>query len=113
MEITDVRIRKLFSGGPMKAIVSVTFDGEFAVHDIKIISAADRCFIVMPSKKGADGSNRDICHPIVSSFREELEARVMDAYKIAVETDAGAGDKNIDIIEQDSFGDSREIDVNG
>ena len=84
MEITDVRIRKLFSDGPMRAIVSVTFDGEFAVHDIKVISASGKNFIVMPSRKNADGSNRDICHPIVASFREELETRVMEAFHIAV-----------------------------
>ena len=109
MEITDVRIRKIFSGGPMKAIVSVTFDGEFAVHDIKIISAADRCFIVMPSKKGADGSNRDICHPIVSSFREELETQVLNAYQRAVE----AGAVVIDADGDSEGSDILEIDING
>lgn len=85
MTVTDVRIRKLFEDGPMRAIASVTFDGAFAVHDIKVISASGRNFIVMPSRKNPDGSSRDVCHPIVSGFREEIETRVMDAYYSAVE----------------------------
>ena len=85
MTVTDVRIRKLFDDGPMRAIASVTFDGAFAVHDIKVISASGRNFIVMPSRKNPDGSSRDVCHPIVSEFREEIETRVMDAYYSAVE----------------------------
>ncbi len=98
MNITDVRIRKLFRDGPMKAIVSVTFDGAFAVHDIKVISASGKNFIVMPSRKNPDGTNRDICHPIVSSFREELEARVMDAFRDAVaEAEANAENGVLDM----------------
>ncbi len=86
MTVTDVRIRKLFENGPMKAIASVTFDGAFAVHDIKVISASGRNFIVMPSRKNPDGTSRDVCHPIVSDFREEIETRVMEAYHRAVES---------------------------
>ena len=86
MTVTDVRIRKLFDDGPMRAIASVTFDGEFAVHDIKVISASGRNFIVMPSRKNPDGTSRDVCHPIVSDFREEIETKVMDAYNTALET---------------------------
>ncbi len=85
MTVTDVRIRKLFEDGPMRAIASVTFDGAFAVHDIKVISASGRNFIVMPSRKNPDGTSRDVCHPIVSEFREEIEAKVMEAYHSAVE----------------------------
>ena len=82
MQITDIKVRKLFDEGPMKAIVSVTFDGQLAVHDIKVIYARDRYFIVMPSRKNPDGSYRDIVHPINSDFRSEIERRVIDAYHV-------------------------------
>ena len=80
MKITDIKVRKLFEEGPMKAIVSVTFDGQLAVHDIKVINARDKFFIVMPSRKNPDDTYRDIVHPINSSFRLELEDAVIDAY---------------------------------
>ena len=80
MQITDIKIRKLFDEGPMKAIVSVTFDGQLAVHDIKVINAREKLFIVMPSRKNPDDTYRDIVHPINSDFRSELESTVIDAY---------------------------------
>ena len=86
MQITDVKIRKLFDEGPMKAVVSVTFDGELAVHDIKVINARDKHFIVMPSRKNPDDTYRDIVHPINSQFRATLEKAVIDAYYVALET---------------------------
>ena len=73
MKITDIKVRKLFDDGPMKAVVSVTFDDQLAVHDIKVINARDKFFIVMPSRKNPDETYRDIVHPINSSFRLELE----------------------------------------
>ena len=82
MQITDIKIRKFFDEGPMKAVVSVTFDDALAVHDVKVIHARDRYFIVMPSRKNPDGTYRDIVHPINSSFRAELEAAVIDAYNV-------------------------------
>lgn len=84
MNITDVKIRKLFEDGPMKAIASVTFDDQLAVHDIKVIYARDKYFIVMPSRKNADGTFRDIVHPINGAFRAELETAVLQAYDAAV-----------------------------
>ena len=81
MQITDIKIRKLFTEGPMKAIVSVTFDNALAVHDVKVIYAHDRTFIVMPSRKNPDGTYRDIVHPINATFRAELESAVLDAYR--------------------------------
>lgn len=91
MNITDIKIRKLFDDGPMKAIVSVTFDGQLAVHDIKVINARDKHFIVMPSRKNPDDTYRDIVHPINAQFRGELEAAVIDAYNIALaEAEAAA-----------------------
>lgn len=85
MKITDVKIRKLFDEGPMKAIASVTFDGQLAVHDIKVINARDKFFIVMPSRKNPDDTYRDIVHPINSDFRNALETEVIDAYREALE----------------------------
>ena len=82
MEITDIKIRKFFDEGPMKAIVSVTFDDCLAVHDIKVIYARDRYFIVMPSRKNPDETYRDIVHPINSDFRTALENAVIDAYHV-------------------------------
>ena len=82
MQITDIKIRKFFDDGPMKAIASVTFDDALAVHDIKVIYARDRYFIVMPSRKNPDGTYRDIVHPINSQFRGELENAVIDAYHV-------------------------------
>ncbi len=81
MVITDIKVRKLFEEGPMKAIVSVTFDGQLALHDIKVISVRDKNFIVMPSRKNPDGTYRDIVHPINAAFRGELEEAVLHAYE--------------------------------
>ena len=82
MQITDIKIRKFFEDGPMKAIASVTFDDCLAVHDVKVIYARDRYFIVMPSRKNPDGTYRDIVHPINSDFRATLEESVIDAYHV-------------------------------
>ncbi|MBQ8719408.1 MAG: septation regulator SpoVG [Clostridia bacterium] len=82
MQISDIKIRKFFDEGPMKAIVSVTFDDCLAVHDIKVIYARERFFIVMPSRKNPDGTYRDIVHPINSDFRVALENAVIDAYHV-------------------------------
>lgn len=84
MQITDIKVRKLFGEGPMKAIVSVTFDGQLAVHDIKVINARDKFFIVMPSRKNPDDTYRDIVHPINASFRSMLEEAVVAAYEEAL-----------------------------
>ena len=84
MQITDVRVRKIFEEGPMKAIVSVTFDGQLAVHDIKVINAREKLFIVMPSRKNPDDTYRDIVHPINAQFRGMLEAAVVAAYEEAL-----------------------------
>lgn len=86
MQITDIKVRKLFTDdGPMKAIVSVTFDNQLAVHDIKVINAREKFFIVMPSRKNPDNTYRDIVHPINADFRGVLEAAVIDAYNVELE----------------------------
>ena len=84
MKITDIKIRKLFDDGPMKAIASVTFDAQLAVHDIKVINARDKFFIVMPSRKNADETYRDIVHPINAEFRAMLEKELIAAYNEAL-----------------------------
>ncbi len=88
MNITDIKVRKLFDDGPMKAIVSVTFDDQLAVHDIKVINARDKFFIVMPSRKNPDDTYRDIVHPINAQFRSRLEASVIAAYEAEVAAQA-------------------------
>ena len=93
MKITDVKIRKLFEEGPMRAIASVTLDDQLAVHDIKVISAREKLFIVMPSRKNPDETFRDIVHPINAGFRADLEGAVLEAYRVALanaETEAEA-----------------------
>ena len=81
MNITDVRIRKVSDEGKMKAIVSITFDDEFVVHDIKIIDGEKGLFIAMPSRKAADGEYRDIAHPINSETRKVIQDRILQEYE--------------------------------
>ncbi len=101
MQLTDIKIRKFFNDGPMKAIVSVTFDDCLAVHDIKVIYARDRYFIVMPSRKNPDGTYRDIVHPINAQFRAAVEEAVIDAYHVqlvAAEHDNESAEENSTVI---------------
>lgn len=85
MKITDVRVRKLTQTDRMKAIVSVTLEGEFVVHDIKVIEGEDGYFIAMPSRRGGDGTYRDIAHPINPSMRAQLQEVILAEYYKAVE----------------------------
>ena len=100
MQITDIKVRKLFEDGPMKAIVSVTFDGQLAVHDIKVIHARDKYFIVMPSRKNPDETFRDIVHPINASFRALLENAVISAFNEAVEQAAAESVAYADVTDE-------------
>ena len=81
MEITDVRVRKIAAEGKMKAIVSVTFDNEFVVHDIKVIEGQNGLFIAMPSRKTPDGEFKDIAHPINTQTREKIQKFILDEYE--------------------------------
>ena len=92
MQITDVRVRKVAKEGKLKAVVSITFDDEFVVHDIKVIEGEKGLFIAMPSKKAMDGEYRDIAHPINPEVRAMFEEAILDAYEnaedVSVEKDA-------------------------
>ena len=81
MQITDVRVRKVTKEGKMKAVVSVTFDNEFVVHDIKVIEGEKGLFIAMPSRKATDGEYRDIAHPINSDTRERIQGIILQKYE--------------------------------
>jgi len=81
MTITDIRIRKVDSESKMKAVLSVTFDDEFVIHDIKIIESTDGLFIAMPSRKTPSGEYKDIAHPINSEVRDNLQQAILNKYK--------------------------------
>ena len=86
MNITDVRVRKISKEGKMKAVVSVTIDDEFVVHDIKVIEGDKGLFIAMPSRRSSDGEYRDVAHPINTSTRERLQSVILEAYEKAEES---------------------------
>lgn len=81
MNITDIRIKKIPAEGKMKAVVSVTFDDAFVVHDIKIIEGQDKLFTAMPSRKTPENEFKDIAHPINSAMREQLESAILSKYE--------------------------------
>ena len=89
MQITDVRLRKVNSENRMKAVASVTFDNEFAVHDIKVIESQNGLFIAMPSRKTPNGEFKDIAHPINAETREKIQSAILEAYE-APETEESA-----------------------
>lgn len=84
MQIADIRVRKLTKEGKMKAVVSVTFDDVFVVHDIKVIDGDKGLFIAMPSRRAGDGEYRDIAHPINSDMRDRLQSEILAKYEEAV-----------------------------
>ena len=94
MEITDIRVRKINSESKMKAVVSITIDNEFVVHDIKVIEGQNGLFIAMPSRKTPDGEFKDIAHPINTDTREKIQLAILKAYEAAVE------EENVLITEQ-------------
>ncbi|QKG83078.1 septation protein SpoVG [Kroppenstedtia pulmonis] len=85
MEITDVRLRRVSREGRMRAIASITIDGEFVVHDIRVIDGNNGMFVAMPSKRRPDGEFRDIAHPISPDSREKIELAVLEEYRRAGE----------------------------
>ncbi len=87
MQITDVRIRKVTKEGKLKAVVSITLDDEFAVHDIKVIEGDKGLFISMPSRKTTDGEYRDIAHPINSTTRDRIQELILSRYQQLLDED--------------------------
>ncbi|MDQ0300955.1 stage V sporulation protein G [Salibacterium salarium] len=81
MQVTDVRLRRVNTEGRMRAIASITIDGEFVVHDIRVIDGNNGLFVAMPSKRTPDGEFRDIAHPISSHTREKIQSAVLGEYK--------------------------------
>ena len=90
MQITDVRVRKVAKEGKLKAVVSITIDDEFVVHDIKVIEGEKGLFIAMPSKKALDGEYRDIAHPINSGTRERIQTTILNKYEESLEEEEPA-----------------------
>ena len=88
MKITDVRVRRIAKVGKMKAVVSITLDSEFVVHDIKVIEGEKGLFVAMPSKKTADGEYRDIAHPINSEMRKLVEDTILRKYQESLELES-------------------------
>lgn len=87
MNITDIKIRKINAEGRMKAVVSVTFDDVFVVHDIKIIEGTDKVFVAMPSRKTPEGEYRDIAHPINAEMRNKLQTEIISKYEEAISSE--------------------------
>ena len=81
MQITDGRVRKVTKEGKMRAVVSITIDDVFVVHDIKVIEGEKGLFIAMPSRKASDGEYRDIAHPINSETRDKIQSLILEKYQ--------------------------------
>ena len=90
MNITDVRVRKVTKEGKMKAVVSITIDEEFVVHDIKVIEGEKGLFIAMPSRKATDGEYRDIAHPINSATRDRIQNIILNKYQEVMDAEPAA-----------------------
>lgn len=88
MLVTDVRIRKITKEGKMKAVVSITLDDEFVIHDIKVIEGEQGLFIAMPSRRTSDGEYRDIAHPINSETRKKIQDIIFEKYQMVLEEEA-------------------------
>ena len=85
MKVTDIKIRKLNPEGKMRAVVSVTFDDAFVIHDIKVIEAQNKLFTAMPSRRSADGEYKDVAHPINAEMRDTVQSAILSEYKKAVQ----------------------------
>ena len=99
MQITNVKIRRLYQDQRLKALVSVTLDGVLAIHDIKVIQGPERLFVAMPSRRDEGGAFRDIAHPITAQARSQLEGQILQAYQEYLEQqqkleDGPAGQRN-------------------
>ena len=84
MNITEIKVRQIFTEGKVRAVVSIILDGDFAVHDLKVIEGVERLFVAMPNRRSEDGRFQDIVHPISTESRTQLEAVVLEKYREAV-----------------------------
>ena len=88
MTVTEIKFRRFINEGKLRAVVSLTFDNSFAVHDIKIVQGEERLFVAMPSRRDDNGVFRDIVHPIDSRLRHEIESEILSAYKMELDRQA-------------------------
>ena len=95
MLITDVRIRKVFTDGNLKAVISITIDNSLAIHDIKVVQGTDRLFAAMPSRKDENGIYRDIVHPIDVSTRDDFERIIIAAYEDYIALESAMSDEQV------------------
>ena len=93
MQVTDVRVRKITKEGKMKAVVSITLDDAFVIHDIKVIEGEKGLFIAMPSRRAGDGEYRDIAHPINSDTREKIQSVILEKYEEVLSEEPTAGEE--------------------
>ena len=105
MKITDIKFRKYYTDGLMRAIVSITFDDALALHDVKIINSKDKMLLVMPSRKNSEGAYKDIVHPISSQFRAYIEATVFEKYYQLLEEAAEAASSGAEADAEAASGD--------
>lgn len=97
MKITDVRLRKVNNqDNRMKALVSITFDDAFVIHDLRVIEGNNGQFVAMPSKRTPDGEFRDIAHPIHSDMRQHVQEEVMRVYEESEASEANESEPGED-----------------
>ena len=95
MQISEIRIRKVTAEGKLKAYVTVTFDGCFVIHNVKIIEGKSGCFIAMPSRKTSSGEYKDVAHPISPEFRNELQQKILDEFNAGHVVESGSADDDL------------------
>ena len=110
MQITDVRVRKVSKEGKMKAVVSITIDDEFVVHDIKVIEGEKGLFIAMPSRKASDGEYRDIAQPINSGTRDHIQGIILDKYEAAL-VEAEEAKLDVDALVADALANTEKVAI--
>ena len=88
MKVTDVRVRRLSQEGKMRAIVSITLNEQFVVHDIRVIEGNSGLFVAMPSKRTPNGEFKDIAHPINAETRQEIQLAILEAYNREMEKES-------------------------
>ncbi len=112
MKISDVRVRKIATEGKLKAYVTITFDGCFVIHNVKVIEGKNGPFIAMPSRKTKNGEYKDVAHPINSEFRTELQETILKYYEEAEDTPFASDDVEDEVsFNEDSFSDDSGFDT--